>query len=353
MKVVEVTTSPAYSVLIGSDLLQNSGRHIAAVHKPCTAVVVTDDIVNSLYAAPVIQSLTQAGFQVVSFVFPNGEQSKTLTTYSALLSFMVQHGVTRSDLIVALGGGVVGDLAGFAAATYLRGMDFVQIATTLLAQIDSSVGGKTAVDLPEGKNLVGAFWQPRLVLCDTGCLSTLPSEVRADGLAEAIKYGMIADKDLLQALCSNGLDTDPEGIIARCIQIKADVVAADERDNGVRQTLNFGHTAGHSIERHSNFTITHGHGVAIGMAIVTRASVRRGITSPETLSVLEQALAQNHLPNQSPIDAHTMAQGAFADKKRRGGSITLVLPNGVGNCSLVPFKVEDLEDFFSDGLETL
>lgn len=351
MKIVEVTTSPAYSVFIGPHLLENSGSHIAAVHKPCNAVVVTDDIVNNLYAPPVVQSLSQAGFRVVTFVFPNGEQSKTLCTYASLLSFMVEQGITRSDLIVALGGGVVGDLAGFAAATYQRGMDFVQIATTLLAQIDSSVGGKTAVDLPEGKNLVGAFWQPRLVLCDTRCLSTLPPQIRADGLAEAIKYGMIADCDLLNILCSGGLDSDPEHIIARCIQIKAQMVAADERDNGERQKLNFGHTAGHSIERHSNFTITHGHGVAIGMAVVTRACVRRGMITPKTLDTLEQALSQNHLPIHSPINAHTMAQGAFADKKRRGDSITLVLPDEVGKCSLVPFKLEELEAFFADGLD--
>ncbi len=353
MKRVEVTTSPIYSVLIGPEVLSNCGSHISAVHKPCTAVIVTDDIVNKLYAPAVTQSLSQAGFQVISFVFPNGEQSKTLDTYSKLLSFLVQQGVTRSDLIVALGGGVVGDLAGFAAATYQRGMDFVQIATTLLAQIDSSVGGKTAVDLPEGKNMVGAFWQPKLVLCDINCLSTLPPDVRADGLAEAIKYGMIADRTLLQDLCSGGLEHKAEEIIARCIEIKAQIVAADERDNGERQKLNFGHTAGHSIERHSHFTITHGHGVAIGMAIVTRACVRRGITSSETWSVLKNALAQNQLPDSTSLDAKTLASGAFADKKRRGGSITLVLPDGVGNCSLAPFKLEDLEHFFEDGLMTL
>ena len=350
MKIVEVNTSPTYSVKIGTCLLETCGSHIAAVHTPCTAVVVTDNIVNNLYAPTVVHSLSQAGFQVVTFVFPNGEQSKTLATYSSLLSFMAEQGITRSDLIVALGGGVVGDLAGFAASTYQRGMNFVQIATTLLAQIDSSVGGKTAVDLPEGKNLVGAFWQPRLVLCDTRCLSTLPPQILADGLAEAIKYGMIADENLLESLYSGGLDSNPEEIIARCIQIKAQVVASDERDNSERQKLNFGHTAGHSIEKHSNFTITHGHGVAMGMAVVTRACVRRGMINPKTLEVLEQALVKNHLPIHSPIDAHTMAQGAFADKKRRGGSITLVLPDEIGKCSLVPFKLEELEAFFADGL---
>lgn len=350
MKIVEVTTAPAYSVLIGSGLLSQAGARIAAVHKPCTAALVTDSLVDTLYAAPVEESLTSAGFRVVKFVFPQGEQSKTLDTYARLLSFLSDNGVTRSDLIVALGGGVVGDLAGFAAATYLRGMEFVQIATTLLAQIDSSVGGKTAVDLPQGKNLVGAFWQPSLVLCDPDCLHTLAPHVWADGLAEAIKYGMIADAELLSRLCQDGLSQDPEGIIARCIQIKALAVEADERDFGERQKLNFGHTAGHSVEKHSNFTITHGHGVAIGMSVVTRACVRRGLVPPETWTTLEQALRKHNLPTQSPVSAEILAEGAFSDKKRRGSGITLVLPVQVGQCTLTPFQLDELKDFFQDGL---
>jgi 3-dehydroquinate synthase len=350
VKIVEVTTAPAYSVLIGSGLLRQAGERIAAVHKPCTAALVTDTLVDSLYAASVIESLTDAGFRVIKFVFPHGEQSKTLEIYAQLLSFLSDNGVTRSDLIVALGGGVVGDLAGFVAATYLRGMEFVQIATTLLAQIDSSVGGKTAVDLPQGKNLVGAFWQPSLVLCDPDCLNTLAPHVWADGLAEAIKYGMIADADLLYQLCCDGLKKDPDSIIARCIQLKALAVEADERDFGERQKLNFGHTAGHSVEKHSNFTITHGHGVAIGMSVVTRACVRRGLVPPETWTTLEQVLIKHNLPTQSPVSAEILAEGAFSDKKRRGSSITLVLPVKVGQCTLTSFQLEELKDFFQDGL---
>ena len=350
MRTVEVTTAPAYSVLIGSGLLAQAGERIAAVHKPCTAALVTDSLVDTLYAQTVTDSLTAAGFQVVKFVFPNGEQSKTLETYGRLLAFLSDSGITRSDLIVALGGGVVGDLAGFAAATYLRGMEFVQIATTLLAQIDSSVGGKTAVDLPQGKNLVGAFWQPRLVLCDTNCLDTLAPEVLADGLSEAIKYGMIADAALLEQLCGDWMTAHAEDVIARCIELKALAVEADERDYGERQKLNFGHTAGHSVEKHSNFTITHGHAVAIGMAVVTRACVKRGMVSRETLDALERALAYNGLPLQCPVSARILAEGAGSDKKRRGSGITLVLPEAVGKCALVPFQLSELEDFFQDGL---
>lgn len=353
MKVVEVKTAPGYQVLIGPDLLSQCGWRICKVHRPCTAALVTDDVVDGLYAETVTYSLEEAGFRVVKFVLPHGEQSKNLEQYGRLLSFLAQEQVTRSDLIVALGGGVVGDLAGFAAATYLRGMDFVQLATTLLAQVDSSVGGKTAVDLPEGKNLVGAFWQPRMVLCDTRCLDTLSQEIRADGLGETVKYGMIADRGLLQRLAQGGLEREPEEIIARCIQIKADTVKADERDVGERQKLNFGHTVAHGVERWSNYSISHGHAVAIGMAVVTRSSVRRGLTGPETWQELKQAMDRCGLPTQCPVPARELAQAAAADKKRRGGQVTLVLPRTVGECELVPTPLEQLEEIFQDGLEEL
>ena len=350
MRTVTVKTAPAYEVRVGSSLLSRCGEHISQVHAPCTAVLATDSRVDTLYADAVSRSLEEAGFRVVKFVFPAGEQSKNLETYASLLSFLAEREVTRSDLIVALGGGVVGDLAGFAAATYLRGMDFVQLPTTLLAQIDSSVGGKTAVDLPQGKNLAGAFWQPRLVLCDTECLASLPAEVLSDGLAEAVKYGMIADEALLLRLRDGGIGSDPEGVIARCVQIKADVVAADERDNGARQLLNFGHTAAHAMEKHSNFALTHGRAVAMGMAVITRACVKRGLVTPEVQEVLEDALTGNGLPVSCDFSASILAQGAAADKKRRGDAITLVLPRRLGECVLSRVPLSELEDFFQSGL---
>lgn len=350
VKTVEVKTAPGYEVRIGSGLLSRCGEHIAQVHPPCLAALVTDSFVDMIYSAAVTRSLEGAGFRVVKFVLPAGERSKSLETYAALLSFLAEHGVTRSDLIVALGGGVTGDLAGFAAATFLRGMDFVQLPTTLLAQVDSSVGGKTAVDLPQGKNLVGAFWQPRLVLCDVKCLATLSRDALADGLGETVKYGMIADAAILDALRTGGLARDAEGIIARCVQIKADVVAADERDNGPRQLLNFGHTAGHAMEKDSDFTLTHGRAVAMGMALMTRACVKRGLTPPETWTALEDALVKNNLPTGCTLTAQALAEGALADKKRRGDTITLVLPERAGRCVLVPTPTGELESFFRDGL---
>ena len=353
MKVVEVKTAPGYQVMIGPGLLAQCGAHILQVHKPCTAALVTDDVVDGLYAGTAVRSLEQAGFQVVKFVLPHGEESKNLDNYGRLLSFLAREQVTRSDLIVALGGGVVGDLAGFAAATYQRGMEFVQLATTLLAQVDSSVGGKTAVDLPEGKNLVGAFWQPRLVLCDTDCLTTLPEEIKADGLGETVKYAMIADRNILDRLAEGGLEREPEEIVSRCIQIKADTVAADERDVGERQKLNFGHTVAHGVERWSHYTISHGHAVAIGMAVITRACVRRGRIGGETWQELKNAMDRCGLPTQCPVSAKELAQAAAADKKRRGSQMTLVLPKALGECELVPVPLTELEGFFQDGLEEI
>lgn len=350
MKCVEVSTAPAYQVLAGEGLLEECGSRIAQVHPPCLAALVTDDRVEGLYSQTVTASLAGAGFQVVKFVLPHGEENKNLEQYGRLLAFLAEQGVTRSDLIVTLGGGVVGDLGGFAAATYQRGMDFVQLPTTLLAQVDASVGGKTAVDLPQGKNLVGAFHQPRLVLCDTRTLDTLPPEILADGMAEAIKCGMIADGQLLRRLGEQGLGDCPEEIVAQCIQIKAKAVERDERDLGERQKLNFGHTVAHGVERYSRYTISHGRAVAMGMAVITRACVKRGLVEAETAQELERALTRNGLPVQCPVPAGELARAAAADKKRRGDRLTLVLPSRTGACRLESTPLDGLEDFFRDGL---
>lgn len=350
MRTVQVRTAPAYEVRIGSGLLRQCGTQILQVHGPCLAALVTDTTVERLYAPAVTASLERAGFRVVRFVIPAGEQSKNLENYGALLSFLAEQGVTRSDLIVALGGGVPGDLAGFAAATYLRGMEFVQIATTLLAQVDSSVGGKTAVDLPQGKNMAGAFWQPSLVLCDVSCLGTLSPEALSDGMAETIKYGMIADAGILDALEQGDLERDPEDVIARCIQIKADVVEADERDRGPRQLLNFGHTGGHAMEKASGYTLTHGHAVAMGMMLVTRACVRQGRIPRDMAERLERILRTWNLPADPVLDARALAEGALSDKKRRGETITLVLPSEPGKCVLEQVKTSELEAFFQSGM---
>ncbi len=350
MKRIAIETEHPYDLLVGDRLLPRCGEEIARRIAPCAAAILSDDTVDALYGATVERSLAAAGFTVIRIVFAHGEGSKNLETLSDVLEALAGASLTRSDLIVALGGGVVGDLAGFAAAVYLRGIRFVQLPTTLLAMIDSSVGGKTAVDLRAGKNLAGAFWQPELVLCDTGLLNSLPDCYRLDGLGEMIKYGMGFDAELLELLRKGGWEQSPEALIARCISIKAAVVAADEQDNAVRQKLNFGHTAAHAIERCSKLSITHGRAVATGCAIVTRACVRRGMLPVEALSLLEETLTRCGLEAGCAFSAAELAQAAANDKKRRGGSITLVLPTRVGKCVLAPIPIEELEGFLADGL---
>ncbi|WP_434309661.1 3-dehydroquinate synthase [Hominifimenecus sp. rT4P-3] len=349
MNTVEVKTTSGYRVQIGPGLLGKCGRYILSVHTPCPLVLVTDQHVDSLYASQVTSCLERSGFQVRKFVLPSGEGAKTLENYGHLLQFLAQVGLTRSDLIVTLGGGVVGDLGGFAAATYQRGTAFIQLPTTLLAQVDASVGGKTAVDLPQGKNLAGAFWQPKLVLCDTQCLNSLPRDVWADGAAEAVKSAMIADAGLLEDIAQGALETQPEMVITRCVQIKAAAVEKDEQDHGERQKLNFGHTAAHGIERWSGYSIPHGRAVAIGMAVITRACVQRGLASETVWQALKKALDRLDLPKDCPAPARELAEAAAVDKKRQGGQVTLVLPERIGECRLVPTDLAALEQFFQDG----
>jgi len=264
MKSICVKASNEYQVMIGRGLLPMLGEQIASVCKPQTVAIISDSTVWPLYGETAAKSIENAGFTVISFVFPAGEASKNGETYLQALNFLAEAKVTRTDCIVALGGGVVGDLAGFTAATYLRGVSYIQVPTTLLAAVDSSVGGKTAIDLPAGKNLCGAFYQPRLVLCDTDTLSTLPQDIFRDGCAEVIKYGILYDPVLFGHLEKTGLNFDREAVITRCVELKRDVVAEDEFDTGARMKLNLGHTIGHGVEARSNFSLSHGKSVSIG-----------------------------------------------------------------------------------------
>ncbi len=351
MKTIEVKASKDYQVLIGEKLLEKSGEYILTrMGKPCTAILVSDDQVHKIYAEKVKDSLAKAGFKVEEFVFPHGEQSKNLATVEKLWRYMAQKEITRSDIIVALGGGVTGDLSGFAAANYLRGISFVQIPTSLLAMVDASVGGKTAVDLPEGKNLVGAFWQPELVLCDYRTLATLPQEYVIDGMAEVIKYGFISDNELLETLRVD-INIKIEEIIARAIYDKKVLVEADERDRGSRQLLNLGHTLGHAIEKCSQFSLSHGQAVAIGMILVTKAAVKRCLCPKDVLTELLYLLTKYGLPTETAFTANEIKNAALNDKKRMGQKLTIVLPQSLGKSVLYPIAVEELEEFIKDGLD--
>lgn len=345
MKTIKVNASKSYDVKIGAGLLKDLGNELLSVlKKPCKIAVISDSNVWPLYGKVAQSTLEDAGFSVVRLVFPAGESSKNATTYLNILNFLAENRLTRSDTVVALGGGVTGDMGGFAAATFLRGIRYIQVPTTLLAMVDSSVGGKTAIDLPAGKNLVGAFYQPSLVLCDTDTLKTLPETVFCDGCAEVIKYGVLYDRELFEHLSQKGFAFNREEVIARCVELKRNVVAEDEFDTGARQKLNLGHTIGHGIEARSHFTITHGQAVAIGMAIVSKSSCNA------IYDELCSALKKFKLPTGTDFSAKELFNCALSDKKRTGGTVNLIIPREIGYCEIVPTPVENLESFIEEGL---
>ncbi len=342
MNTIRVTASRPYDVVIGSGVLEELGARAAQLLPGRSVCIVSDDTVAALYERQARQSLEAAGFRVVSYVFPHGEKSKSGESFLALLGFLAQSRLTRADALVALGGGVTGDLTGFAAACYLRGISYIQVPTTLLAMVDSSVGGKTAIDLPEGKNLCGAFWQPSLVLCDTDALQTLPQETFRDGCAEVIKYGVLGSRPLFDRLKGS---PDWTEVVCTCVSMKRDIVQDDEFDTGRRQLLNLGHTLGHAIEKNSAFTLSHGQCVAIGMAMIARAAEKKGLCSPETCSELLTLLRQYDLPTETTQSAPDILAAALSDKKRQGQTLTLVVPRAIGQCELKKIPVETLNEW--------
>ncbi len=342
MEIIRVNASKEYDVVIGKGILESLGERCASLLGKGKAVIVTDSNVAPLWLKKAKTSLEEAGIETLEFIFPAGEDSKSTKTLFELVEFMAENKLTRSDFAVALGGGVTGDMTGLAASLYLRGVPFVQVPTTLLAAVDSSVGGKTAVNLSAGKNLMGAFSQPSLVLCDTDTLSTLPEEEFANGMAEVIKYGVIFDKDLFDTVRGGNVKSDMKKIIARCVELKRDVVVKDEFDKGDRQLLNFGHTMAHSIEKLSNFEIPHGSAVAIGMVIAAKASYALGWSDEDCTAAIIEANKNNNLPCECAYAPKDLADAALSDKKRTGGTINFVVPKIMGECVLKKIPVEDL-----------
>ena len=340
MERVTIHTEPAYDALVGRGLLDRAGEETAKVLRGRALLLVTDEHVALLYLARVKASFAAAGFRPETYVIGCGEAWKTLSTVERVLEAADAACLTRSDFFCALGGGVVGDLTGLCAALYLRGWDFVQIPTTLLAMADASVGGKTAVNLSGGKNLCGAFHQPRLVLCDLDTLASLPAPVYAEGMAEVIKHGALGGGTMLDLIRAG---TYPEKMIAENIRIKSSIVSRDERESGLRQLLNFGHTFGHAIEKLSGYTIYHGEGVSVGMMIAACAAEKAGRCTPEVRAELRDMLKQAGLPVTTCFTAAEVARAARNDKKRRGDGITVVLPAARGQCELVCLPVEELE----------
>lgn len=351
MSIIHVAASREYDVVIARGYLNELGARAAEIIPGRKCVLIADSNVAPLCLGRALQSMRAAGFACHSFSFPAGEESKSAQTYLAILNFLAEKQLTRADVIVALGGGVTGDLTGFAAATYLRGVALIQVPTTLLACVDSSVGGKTAIDLPAGKNLAGAFYQPSLVLCDPDLLATLPEAVFADGCAEVIKYGMLGSRELLERLLAAPVAGQLEYVISKCVEMKRDIVEGDEFDTGRRQLLNLGHTFAHSIEKLSAYQISHGSAVAMGMALITRAAVKKQLCPPACLEVLLALLERCGLPSACPYPAAELAHIALSDKKRAGGSITLAVPEEPGRAELMRVPVEELENWAKAGIE--
>ncbi len=349
MKKISVNTSQKYDIFIEKGLLSNCAEIIKSQTKSKKFAIITDDIVDSLYSEILINSLTHEGFTAVKYVFKNGESSKSIENLNNIYSFLAKENITRSDCIIALGGGVVGDITGFAAATFLRGLDYIQIPTTLLAQIDSSVGGKTAINLTVGKNLVGSFKQPILVICDSNVLSTLSEEILADGMAEAIKYGMIRSSSLFDLINNHNIDTVSnvlDDIIYECISIKSDVVSADEFDKGERMILNFGHTLGHAVESYYNYEkYSHGSAVAIGMALITKQAVASSLCEKIYLEKLIECIEKYRLPVKCSASLNELVPLCYNDKKRESDKINIILCSKIGDCEIKQLTIENFNLF--------
>lgn len=336
MEKICVKVTNEYKVLVGGGLLKKAGSLIKDTDNRIQKVlVVTDSNVHKLYMSELKASLEASSFEVFEFVFESGEQSKNLETVSKILSELADKTFTRTDSVVALGGGVATDIAGFAASIFLRGIKVYQIPTSLLAQVDASVGGKTGVDLPQGKNLVGSFYQPSLVIIDTDLLASLDDILFTEGMAEVIKYAFISDEKLYNTLQKKVTKSSPElvHIVSECVRIKADIVSKDEKDNGLRQILNFGHTIGHVIEKLSNYRVSHGFAVAKGMERISRTS--------KIHDQIVKLLKIYDLPTDDPIAPQEIIKGVMNDKKKRGGTITIAFVDQIGKCELRTMPIEE------------
>lgn len=356
----------SYDILIGDRLIDEAGRHVAPLVKQPRAFVLSDETVAGLYAARLETSLRSAGLAMKLKSVPPGERSKSWETLGAVLDWLLAEGAGRDDVLIALGGGIVGDLAGVAASLMKRGMKFVQVPTTLLAQVDSSVGGKTAVNAAQGKNLIGAFYQPQLVLADTSALATLPERERLAGYAEIVKYALIDDPAFFDWLEQNGkrvVALEPEALahaVAVSCAAKARIVSQDETESGVRALLNLGHTFGHALEAANGFkpSLLHGEGVAAGMALALRYSVRQGLMNGQDAERAARLLETAGLVTQlkrlpgGPYPADTLTEAMKQDKKARAGRVPLILARGLGRAFIQPdADLSDVRDFLNEELQ--
>ena len=341
---IEIDLESRYDVIAKRGTAEQAGELVKSVFSGEKACIISDSKVFKLYGEKFTQNIEKAGIKDCSFVFEEGESSKNLTTFCRIVESMGEMGLRRDDAVIGLGGGVTGDMAAFAASVYMRGIKYIAVPTTLLSMVDSSVGGKTAVDLKSGKNLAGTFYQPSLVLIDSDFLKTLSQEQIACGMAEVIKYGMIADKELFELL-ENNSNPDIDGIICTSVKIKREFVRGDEKDTGKRKILNFGHTIGHSIEKACGYSMTHGHAVAIGMAAVTRA-----LKGGEISERLERLLKSYGLPTSTDISAERIWRCAQNDKKGGRDGVDLIVPLDIGNCQVKKVGYDELYEIIKAGI---
>lgn len=341
----------SYSIYIENGLLDYIGSKIKQIYEGKKIAVVTDENVNNYYGNKILNKLTKEDYEVKMIVFPSGERTKSIEELVKLYNDFLDFELTRSDLVAAFGGGVIGDLTGFAAATFLRGISFVQIPTSMLAQIDSSIGGKTAVNLSRGKNLIGSFYQPKAVFIDPMLLKTLDKRFLYDGMAEVIKYGAINDKNLFYNLMSyedeQELFNNIEYIIETCCNIKKYYVENDEKDTGQRMILNFGHTIGHAVEKYFNYEkYTHGEAVAIGMYTIAYKSELLGLTARGTSEKLKNILIKYKLPFEIDIkDKKSIMESIYLDKKSSGKNINLILLDEIGKSFIKTIDKAKINEF--------
>ena len=347
IKTILINTDKPYNLYLGNNILKDTGILCSKLFSPCKVLIITDNIVSELYLNETTASLKNNGFECYQFIFEHGESSKNIETLNNILEFLAENNFIRTDFIAALGGGVVGDIAGFCSAIYLRGIRFIGIPTTLLSQVDSSVGGKTAIDLKAGKNLAGTFHQPKMVICDIDTLKTLPEKEFSQGMAEIIKYSIVFDEDLFNKISSD--DYNLNYVIEKCICLKRDIVIEDEFDNGNRQLLNFGHTLAHAIERLSGYQTPHGYAVAIGMFMFTKAAYKLGICDTDLIPALTNIFEKYNLPISCEYSSKELFETTLRDKKRSGNNIKLVLPQKLGHCILHDMKISELLDFIDLG----
>ena len=347
MKLTVNLDKNSYPIYIENGILAKAGKYISHCFKGKKIMVVSDDRVFPVYGNILLRSLH--GYECHSIALPHGEPTKSFQTLPKIYEAMLSAKISRSDLVIALGGGVIGDLAGFAAASFLRGVRLVQIPTSLLAQVDSSVGGKVAVDLPQGKNLVGAFYHPESVLIDPDVLDTLPPHFISDGMGEVIKYGCIRDRALFDRLCSHSSFEDLKPalteVIARCVDIKRSVVEADQFDTGERMLLNFGHTLAHTIEQYYHYEReSHGEAVGIGMYQITKIAEEKGLTAPGCAEKIKKTLEIYGLPSSCGLPMSSLKDAITLDKKNLNGHLNVVLLKDIGDSYVYPTDA----DFFPE-----